>query len=121
MLSAALQSKLIAIVPNTFMLMGDEDVATPYCVHEERQRPVWLKKGVAGYEYDCEIALVADLPDVVETYKGQIRTALEAMEGTTVEGTAVELVEYLGDDPGFDVESKEYINISRYLIQTSNI
>ncbi len=121
MLSAALQTALVGIITNTFIAIGDEDIEAPFCVHSEKQTPVRLKSGVAGYEYECEIAVVDSTPDSIETYKASIRSALEGLEGTTSQGTAIEVVEYLGDDPGFDQESKLYISILRFLIQTSNI
>jgi hypothetical protein len=121
MISAALQTTLMGIIPNTFIAIGDEEIAAPFCVHSERQSPVRLKRGVAGYEYECEIAVIDDSPDDVEAYKQSIRTAIEALEGTTASSTSIELVDYLGDDPGFDQESKLYINILRFIIQSSNI
>jgi hypothetical protein len=121
MLSVALQKVLQNIIPNTFNVIGDEDIAAPFCVHEAQQSPVFLKQGIAGYEYDCEIAIIAELPDSVEALKQQVRAAVEALPGTTSEGTTFEDVEYLGDGPGYDSESKLYISIVRYLIQTSNI
>lgn len=121
MLSAAIQTTLAGIIENTLISIGDEEIAAPFCVHSERQNPARLKSGVAGYEYECEIAVVDDSPDDIETYKQSIRTALEALEGTTTSSTSIELVEYQGDDPGFDQESKLYISILRFLIQTSNI
>lgn len=121
MLSVALQTTLGNIITNTFMVIGDEDIDAPFCFHEEQQRPVFLKKGVAGYEYDCEVAIIADLPDSVEALKQQVITAIESLKATTVEGTGIEEIEYLGDAPGYDAESKLYISIIRFLIQTSNI
>lgn len=121
MLSAAIQSTLLGVITNTFFAIGDEEIQAPFCVHTERQAPVRLKSGIAGYEYDCEIAIVDDSPDDIETKKTSVRSALEALEGTTVQSTSIEVVEYLGDDPGFDQESKLYISILRFTIQTSNI
>jgi hypothetical protein len=50
-----------------------------------------------------------------------VKTALEAMEGTTVSGTQIESVEYLGDDPDFDTQSQMYYTIMNFNIETSNI
>jgi hypothetical protein len=79
MLSAALQTTLAGIITNTFFAIGDEDIAAPFCVHSERQTPVLLKSGVAGYEYDCEVAVIDSSPDNVETKKKLIITAIEAL------------------------------------------
>ena len=121
MLSTALQSTLAGIITNTFFAIGDEKIAVPFCVHSERQNPVRLKSGVVGYEYEVEIAVIDDSPDDVESLKQQIITAIEALSGTTASSTTIEAAEYLGDDPGFDQESKLYISILRFIIQTSNI
>jgi len=121
MLSAAVQSTLVNIITNTFFAIGDEEIQTPWCVHSEIQTPERLKKGVVGYSYDVEIAIVDNSPDDIETLKNQVRTAIEALEGTTTQGTGIEIVEYLNDAPDFDQESKLYVNILRFVIQTSNI
>ena len=120
MISAAIQSTLTGIITNTYIAIGDEEILTPYCVHQERETPLKLKEGLIGYEYECEIAVIDDSPDSVETYKQSIITALEALAGTTVSGTNILMVDYLGDDPGFDQEDKMYTTIMRFLIETSN-
>jgi hypothetical protein len=121
MLSAAVQSTLAGIITNTFFAIGDEEIQVPYCVHRELQRPERMKSGVSGYEYDVEIAVIDSSPDAVETSKQSIRTALEALEGTTKESTAIDFVEYLGDEPDHDEESNLYTNVLRFIITTSNI
>lgn len=121
MLSTAIQTALAKIMTNTFFAIGDEEVQAPFCVHSERQRPQRLKSGVTGYEYDVEIAIIDTSPDNVEAKKTSVRTALEALEGTTSESTSIELVEYIDDDPGFDQESKLYMTVITFIISTSNI
>jgi hypothetical protein len=121
MLSAAIQSTLAGIITNTFFAMGDEDIQAPYCVHREIQHPQRLKSGMSGYEYDVEIAIIDTSPDNVETKKTSVRAALEALEGTMTEETAIEIVEYMGDDPDFDIESNLYTTILSFRIESSNI
>ncbi len=120
MISAALQTTLAGIITNTFFAIGDEDIQVPFCVHREDETPMRLKEGIAGYAYDCEIAIVDDSPDDIDTYKGSIISALEALAGTTVESTVINTVSYEGDAPDFDQESKLYINILRFYIETDN-
>jgi hypothetical protein len=120
MISAALQTTLAAIIPNTFIAIGDEEIQTPFCVHKERENPQSLKEGISGYEYACEIAIIDDTPDAVETYKQSIISALNALAGTTVSSTQIDMVDYQGDDPDFDIESKLYTTILSFLIETRN-
>ena len=121
MLSAAIQSTLATIITNTFFAIGDEDIQAPFCVHSETQRPQRLKSVVAGYEYYVEIAVIDTTPDNVETKKTSVRSALEALEGTTTSNTSIESVEYISDDPGFDEESKLYMTVMTFIISTNNI
>jgi len=120
MISAAIQTTLEGIITDTFIAIGDEDIQVPFCVHQERETPIRLKEGIAGYAYDCDVAIVDDSPDDVNTYKGSIISALEALAGTTVESTVINTVSYEGDDPDFDQESRLYTNILRFYIETAN-
>ncbi len=120
MISAAIQAKLAAIIPRTYLAIGDEDIEAPFCTHTETERELLLKEGNDGYEYDCAIAIIDDSPDDVETLKQSVITAIEALAGTTTNSTKIDSVAYQGDDPGFDEESKLYITILSFLIETSN-
>lgn len=120
MISAAIQSTLIAIIPNTFMAMGDEEIVTPYCVHKESSVSEYLKEGLSGYSYTCEVLIIDEFPEAVETLAMSVIPALEAQAGTTVNDTSIDAVTFDGDDPDFDIESKLYINVLKFTIETSN-
>lgn len=121
MLSAAIQSTVAGVVTNTSFAIEDEEITVPFCVHRELQRPEREKKGITGYVYDVEIGIIDNTPEDVETKKGQIRAAIEALEDTTTEGTGIEIVEYIGDNPAFDEESRLYTTIMSFVITTNNI
>jgi len=120
MISAALQSTLVAIIPNTFLAMGDEEISAPYCVHKEIATPEYLKNGIAGYSYDCSIAIIDDLPEDVEALVQSVKNSVLALAGTTLSSTSFESVIWEGDEPDFDTESKLYVNILKFTIETSN-
>ena len=120
MISAAIQTELKKIITNTYLVMGDEGIVTPYCVHKEAGVPQYLKQGLIGYLYDCEVVVIDKTPGAVETLAMRIKTALEALAGTTTNSTKIDGVEFTGDAPDYDVESKLYINILSFTIETSN-
>lgn len=120
MITAAVQSTLEAIIPNTFDAMGDEQISTPFCVHKEAGTPEYVKEGICGYSYDCEVMIVDDTADKVETLVQSAKNALLALTGTTTSGTVIELVVWDSDDPDFDVDNKMYYNILKFTIQTLN-
>jgi hypothetical protein len=120
MISNAIQAKCESIIPNTFVTIGDEKITVPFCTHNEVETPVYLKAGLSGYEYEVEIFIADVLPDNVGTLGNQIITAIGTLEGTTADGTKIDMVEYQGDNPGFDTESRLYGNILKFLIETSN-
>jgi hypothetical protein len=120
MISTALQTTLAAIIPNTFLAMGDEAIITPYCVHKEVASPEYLKAGISGYSYACEILIIDDLPETVETLVQSVKSAVIALAGTTASSTTIASVIWEGDEPDYDIESKMYINILRFTIETSN-
>lgn len=120
MVSAAIQSTLVAIIPNTYLAMGDENIITPYCTHKEVATPDYVKEGICGYSYDCEILIIDDTPEKVETLVQSVKDAMLALTGTTVSGTIIELVVWDGEEPDFDIESKMYINILKFSVQTLN-
>jgi hypothetical protein len=120
MITSAIQGKLAAIIANTYTLVGDEEIVTPYCVHRENGTPIYLKEGMIGYNYDCEVAVIADLPDEIETYAAQIITGMESLAGTITSGTTVNTVTFTGDEPDFDYEDRLYTNILRFIIETTN-
>lgn len=121
MLSEAIQSTLQGVITNTSFAMEDEEILVPFCVHREVQRPDREKKGVAGYEYDVEILIIDNTPEAVASKKASIRTALEALEGTTVSSTSIELVDYKNDDPAYDEASRLHTTVLFFIITTSNI
>lgn len=120
MISTAIQSVLVGIIPNTYLAMGDENIVVPYCVHKERGTPQYLKAGISGYSYECEIVIIDDLPEAIETLSVSIKTALEALVGTTSSNTKIESVVFEGDEPDYDTESKLYLTVMRFTIETSN-
>lgn len=120
MISEAIQQTLAAVIPNTFMSMGDEEILTPYCVHKESGVPNYVKTGIAGYTYQVEVAIIDDTPDKVETLLQNAKDAILALEGTTVAGTGIEMVIWESDEPDFDIESKMYITTIVFTIDTSN-
>lgn len=119
MISEAIQATVGAIITNTNVNIGDEKIVTPFCVHNETELPPsLLKEGVDGYNFNVEIMIIDTLPDLVNTNVVLVRAAIEALAGTTVNNTAFEMVNYEGDDPGFDTESRLYANIIRFTIET---
>jgi hypothetical protein len=120
MISTAIQSTIEVIIPNTFMAMGDEEIITPYCVHKEIGSAEYLKTGISGYSYSCQIAIIDKTPEGVETLVQSVKDAIIALAGTTKESTKLDSVTWDSDEPDFDVESKLYINIITFTIETSN-
>ena len=121
MISAAIQTTLEVILPDTFFAIGDEGIEAPFCVHNEQELPpLLLKEGVAGYNFMVEIMIIDTLPDTVAAKVALVRAAIEALAGTTVDSTKFETVNYEGDDPGFDQESRLYGNNMRFEIGTEN-
>ena len=120
MISTALQNTIVAIIPNTFLSMGDEGIITPYCVHREVGAADYLKEGIVGYSYACEVVIIDDLPEAVEVLVQSVKNAIIALSGTTVSGTNIESVIWDGDEPDFDTENKMYLNILRFTIETNN-
>jgi hypothetical protein len=120
MISAAIQSTLVGIIPNTFLAMADESIVTPYCTHKETGTPEYVKEGICGYSYDCEVLIIDDTPEAVETLVQSCKNALLALTGTTVNGTGIELVVWDGEEPDFDMENKMFFNILKFAVLTSN-
>jgi len=118
MVSDVIQSTLAAIISNTNFAMGDEQIETPYCVHKEYGEPEYVKAGICGYNYDCEILIVDDTADKVEALFQLVKTAMEALTGQTVSGTQIDLVVLESDDPDFDTESKMYYTILKFTVLT---
>jgi hypothetical protein len=120
MIGEAIQAVIVAIIPNTYPSIGDEGIEVPFCVHEEKDEPIYLKEGIAVYIWNCEVAIIHSTPDAAETLAMQVKTAIEALAGTTNHTTIIETVSYEGGDPGFDQGSREYLKILRFIIQTKN-
>lgn len=120
MIGEAIQVAIEAIIPNTYALIGDENITVPFCLHEEKDETVYLKEGIAGYTWTCEIAIVHSTPDAAEILAMQVKAAIEALAGTTDHATIIEAVSYEGSDPGFDQGTREYLKILRFTIETSN-
>ena len=100
--------------------MGDEEIVAPYCTHKETGDAQYLKSGLIGFIYRCEILVIDRTPESVESLGQQIMIAIEALGGTTTSGTKIDMVEFQGDEPDFDIESKLYLTILTFLIETSN-
>jgi hypothetical protein len=120
MIGEAIQAALAVIIPNTFSSVADENTEAPFCVHTEKDTPEYLKEGISGYTWNCEIALINKTPDLVETNTMAIKTALESLQGTTSHGTVIETVSYEGSDQGFDESSRLYMKIIQFIINTKN-
>ena len=120
MISAAIQSVIQNIIPNTYSIMGDEEILTPYCVHKETGTPEYLKAGISGYSYSVEIAIIDDTPDKVETLIQSVKNAIIALQKTTNSSTSIDAVAWESDTPSFDSESRLYINVLTFTILTSN-
>ena len=120
MISDAIQQTLSAIIPNTYMSMGDEKIITPYATHKETGVPNYGKSGIMSYTYQVEVLIIDDTPDKVEQLLQSCKNSLLALEGTTVAGTGIEMVIWESDDPDFDIESQMYISVSTFTIDTSN-
>ena len=121
MICEAIQDTIAAIVTNTFPIIGDEETEAPFCLHTEtEQEPSLLKEGEESYNFLVEIFIADKLPDSVETNAALIRTAIEGLKGTTVRSVFFNEVNYEGNDPGFDAESREYANYLRFTVNTKN-
>jgi hypothetical protein len=120
MISTAIQTTVANIITNTYMSMGDEGIITPYCVHKEVGTPEYLKAGITGYSYNCEIAIIDDTPDKVETLVQSVKNAIVALKGTTVSSTTFDSVIWESDEPDFDIDSNMYVNIITFTILTAN-
>lgn len=120
MIAEAIQATLEAIIPNTFSSIADEETEIPFCVHTEKDTPEYLKEGISGYTWNCEIALVHSTPDLVESLAMLIKTAMEALAGTTNHTTIIETVSYEGGDQGFDETSRSYLKTLEFIINTKN-
>lgn len=121
MISEAIQDTLAKIIPNTYLVMGDEEIACPYCTHKEIGTPEYLKDKLIGYNYDCEVLIIDHVPESVESYSVQVIAAIEALTKTTTKSTYIDLAVYDGpDEPDFDIESKLYTNILKFTIKTQN-
>lgn len=120
MIGEKIQTALEAVIPNTYVAIADEGVETPFCIHSERQVPIRLKEGVIGYTYECEVMIIDDSPDNVETLKKSVISALEALEGSSDDDYKITSVDYTGDEPGFDKESKLFSTILLFNIDVFN-
>jgi hypothetical protein len=119
MIGEAIQATVEAIITNTFSMVGDEKILTPYCVHTETELPPsLLKEGISNYNYLVEILIIDVLPDNVNAFAALVRPAIEALAGTTKDSTTFEQVNYEGDDPGFDQEQRLYANNIRFTVET---
>ena len=121
MIGEAIQATVSAIITNTFAIVGDEEIVTPYCVHTETElEPALVKEGVLNYNYSVEVLVIDTLPDNVLSKVALIRAAIEALQGTIVNSTIFEQVKFEGDNPGFDQESRLYANNIVFSIETKN-
>jgi len=121
MISQAIQTKLVALIPRSYFSIGDEDIQAPYCVH--RENCVGYSEHKAGskeYTYEVEIAIIEDKPGELETLANSVRAAITALEGQTTNSTYIQDVTYMGDSPEYDDEEKLYVTVLRYSITTTN-
>lgn len=120
MIGEAIQKKLATVIPNAYNEVGDEGIKAPFCTHSEKETPLRNKAGISGYEYAVEILIANKTADLVKSQSVLIIAAIEALQGTTDEGTTIRGVTYEGDDAGFDRESRLYGNLITFTIETSN-
>lgn len=120
MITDAIQSVLQAVIPNTFTTIGDEEIETPFCIHEERDEPLYLKTGIVAYIWGVEVAIVDDSPDKAEELAASGVGAILALAHTTSNNTEIGAITYQGAEPGFDQATKEYIRILNFQIITTN-
>lgn len=119
MIGEAIQATVVAIIPNTYSMMADEQLVAPLCVHEETEiEPTLIKEGTLNYNYAVDIMIIDTLPDNVISYAASVRSAIEALAGTTKNSTIFEQVIYEGDDPGFSTEDRLYSRNLRFTIET---
>jgi hypothetical protein len=119
MISEAIQATVAAIITNTYAIIGDEEITAPFCVHTETElAPTLLKEGILNYNYTVEVLIIDELPDSITTAANSVRAAIEALAGTTVNSTTFDQVNYEGDSPGFDQESRLYGNNLTFTIET---
>ena len=121
MISEAIQEALESVIENTYQTIGDENITTPFCVHEESDEPIRLKEGIVGYEYKVEVAIIDTTPDSCIELASSGVSVIMALENTTSHGTRIEGISYDGSNPGFDQQTKEYIRILQFTIQTGNL
>ena len=120
MINDAIQAAVSAVIPNTFQTIGDEQISVPYCIHESTDNPEYLKEGISGYEWTTEIGIIHSTADAAETLAVSIIAAIEALEGTTSYTTIIESVRYVGSEPGFNEQTREYLKLLRFTIITKN-
>jgi hypothetical protein len=130
MIGEAIQAALVAVIPNTFAEVMNDEAAAPYCLHTEQETPVLLKEGICGYTYICEVFIVDQTPDSVKALSVSVISALEALTGTSYPdeedleddetATIIDEIIYEGDDPGFDPESRLHGNLLTFTIETLN-
>lgn len=78
--------------PLNAMAQVDEDgqqvpVVPPLAVYSESIEPVRTKNGIAHYQGELFVAVICRTKLQVRSYSNQMIAALEALTGTTVEGT----------------------------------
>lgn len=120
MISAAIQTAVQAVIPNTYQSIGDEEITVPYCIHEENDTPEYVKEGISLYAWLVEIGIVHSTPDAAEALAVSVIAAVEALAGTTSSSTIIDTVEYQGSEPGFDQATREYLKLLRFIINTKN-
>jgi hypothetical protein len=120
MINDAIQAVVSAVIPNTFQSIGDEKIPVPYCIHESTDNPEYLKEGLSGYEWTTEIGIIHSTADAAESLAVNVIAAMEALGGTTRNSTIIETVQYMGSEPGFNEQTREYLKLLRFIINTKN-
>ena len=120
MITEAIQEKLVAILPASYAQIAPESAEAPFIIHIEKGDPIRTKGGLAGYNYEVTVILVALDPATRETYTAQIISAIEAMAETTIKSTNVIESFYVSDTPMYDEETDLYGTNILFSVISSN-
>lgn len=119
MIIEAIQATLSPVL-TTYSRVAPQEVETPFCVHDADSVPVRTKNGIVGYVYTVRVLLVcASTADII-TYTDSIKSALEAIAGTTVSNTAIEAVYFDDDNIEYNTVYGWHENNITFTIETKN-
>jgi len=99
-----------------------EGVTLPLAVYSESYEPVRTKEGISHYTGELFVSVVAKTKLSVRNYSIQIIAALEAIAGTTVDGT--EFLHVRQANPlamDYDADDQAYFSELTFNFKTKNI